>query len=150
TNVLLTLRALSNLFQVNSQWKVTGVGPWLSGLFKTLAAGPYEALTKSQKVALATIAFNYSVVELVGQVDPPTAPSHVTLVTLILNSEKEDNETAYRALVALGNIIYTAKTRGSLSDVAAAAYKPVLASVTATFREERVTSLVQEIKAVMG
>ncbi|KAG9097450.1 hypothetical protein FRC06_007543 [Ceratobasidium sp. 370] len=150
TNVLLTLRALSNLFQVSSQWKVTGTGPWVPGLFKTLSTGPYEALTKSQRVALATIAFNYSVVELVGQVDPLVAPSHVTLVTLILNHEKEDNETAYRALVALGNIIYTAKTRGLLSDVATAAYKPVLASITATFREERVASLVQEIKAIMG
>ncbi|KAG8737727.1 hypothetical protein FRC12_017041 [Ceratobasidium sp. 428] len=150
TNVLLTLRALSNLFQVSSKWTITGTGPWVPGLFKTLAEGPYEVLTKTQRVALATIAFNYSVVELVGQLDPLAAPSHATLVTLILNHEKEDNETAYRALVALGNIIYTAKTRGSLSEVAAAAYKPVLTSVASTFREERVASLVQEIKAVMG
>ncbi|KAG9123458.1 hypothetical protein FRC07_014916, partial [Ceratobasidium sp. 392] len=150
TNVLLTLRALSNLFQVSSQWKVTGNGPWVSGLFKTLSEAPYEGLTKTQRVALATIAFNYSVVELVGQLDPLAAPSHVSLVTLILNHEKEDGETGYRALVALGNIIYTTKQRGSLSDVATAAYKPLLASVAATFREERVASLVQEIKAVMG
>lgn len=150
TNVLLTLRALSNLFQVSSGWKVTGTGPWVPGLFTTLAAGPYNELTKNQKVALATIAFNYSVVELVGEVDPLAAPSHVSLVTLILNNEKEDNETSYRALVALGNIIYTAKSRGSLSDVAAAAYKPLLASVAAAFPEERVKSLVQEIKAIMG
>ncbi|QRV87354.1 ubiquitin homeostasis protein lub1 [Ceratobasidium sp. AG-Ba] len=150
TNVLLTLRALSNLFQVSSQWKVTGTGPWVSSLFKTLAEGPYNDLTKNQKVALATIVFNYSVVEIVGHVDPLTVPSHVSLVTLILNNEKEDNETGYRALVALGNIIYTAKTRGTLSDVAAAAYKPLLASVSSTFPEERVKSLVQEIKAIMG
>jgi hypothetical protein len=46
--------------------------------------------------------------------------------------------------------VYTAKAQGSLSDVAAAAYKPLLANVAATFREERVASLVQEIKALMG
>lgn len=87
----------------------------------------------------------------------------------ILNNEKEDNETGYRALVALGNIvsltiplsavalltfvclqIYTAKRQGSLSDVAAAAYKPVLTSVVTAFPEERVKSLVQEIKNLLG
>lgn len=150
TNVLLTLRALANLFQVSSQWKVVGTGPWVPSLFTTLAAGPYTQLTKAQKVALATIAFNYSVVELVGKVDPLAAPSHAALVTLILNNEKEDNETGYRALVALGNIIYTAKRQGSLSDVAAAAYKPVLTSVVTAFPEERVKSLVQEIKNLLG
>jgi len=150
TNVLLTLRAFANLFQVSSQWKVVGTGPWVPSLFNTLAAGPYAALTKVQKVALATIAFNYSVVELVGKVDPLAAPSHVSLVTLILNNEKEDNETGYRALVSLGNIIYTAKRQGSLSDVAAAAYRPLLTNVAGTFPEERVKSLVQEIKALLG
>ncbi|KAF8759643.1 PFU (PLAA family ubiquitin binding) [Rhizoctonia solani] len=145
TNVLLTLRALSNLFQVGPH-KVVGTGPWL---FTTLAAGPYSVLTKTQKVALATIAFNYSVVELIGKVDPLAAPAHVSLVTLILNNEREDNETGYRALVALGNIVYNAKSQGSLSDVAAAAYRPLLTNVATAFPEERVLSLVQEIKALL-
>ncbi|CAE6490551.1 unnamed protein product [Rhizoctonia solani] len=149
TNVLLTLRALSNLFQVSSN-KVVGTGPWVPGLFTTLATGPYSLLTKTQKVALATIAFNYSVVELVGKVDPLATPAHVSLVTLILNNEKEDNETGYRALVALGNIIYTAKNQGSLSEVAAAAYRPLLTNVATVFPEERVLNLVQEIKALLG
>lgn len=149
TNVLLTLRALSNLFQVGSH-RVIGTGPWVPGLFTTLATAPYTALTKTQKVALATIAFNYSVIELVGKADPLAAPSHVSLVTLILNHEKEDNETGYRALVALGNIIYTAKAQGSLSEVAAAAYRPLLTGVAAAFPEERVKTLVQEIKALLG
>ncbi|KAJ1308758.1 hypothetical protein OPQ81_004449 [Rhizoctonia solani] len=149
TNILLTLRALSNLFQVSSH-KVVGTGPWVAGLFTTLATGPYSVLTKTQKVALATIAFNYSVVELVGKVDPLATPAHVSLVTLILNNEKEDNETGYRALVALGNIIYTAKNQGSLSEVAAAAYRPLLANVATAFPEVRVLSLVQEIKALLG
>ncbi|KDN51076.1 hypothetical protein RSAG8_00705, partial [Rhizoctonia solani AG-8 WAC10335] len=158
TNILLTLRALSNLFQVSphkvvgtvSPHKVVGTGPWVPGLFTTLATGPYHVLTNTQKVALATIAFNYSVVELVGKVDPLAAPAHVSLVTLILNNEKEDNETSYRALVALGNIMYTAKSQGSLSEVAAAAYKPLLANVATAFPEERVLNLVQEIKALLG
>ncbi|GAB1519973.1 WD repeat protein Lub1 [Rhizoctonia solani] len=149
TNVLLTLRALSNLFQVGPH-KVVGTGPWVPGLFTTLAAGPYSVLTKTQKVALATIAFNYSVVELIGKVDPLAAPAHVSLVTLILNNEREDNETGYRALVALGNIVYNAKSQGSLSDVAAAAYRPLLTNVATAFPEERVLSLVQEIKALLG
>ncbi|CCO26384.1 Ubiquitin homeostasis protein lub1 [Rhizoctonia solani AG-1 IB] len=149
TNVLLTLRALSNLFQVGPH-KIVGTGPWVPGLFQTLAAGPYSVLTKTQKVALATIAFNYSVVELAGKVDPLAAPAHVSLVTLMLNNEKEDNETGYRALVALGNIVYNAKSLGSLSDVAAAAYRPLLTNVAAAFPEERVLSLVQEIKALLG
>jgi hypothetical protein len=46
--------------------------------------------------------------------------------------------------------IYTAKTQGSLSEVAAAAYRPLLTNVVAAFPEERVLSLVQEIKALLG
>ncbi|KAB5595461.1 Phospholipase A-2-activating protein [Ceratobasidium theobromae] len=149
TNVLLTLRAIANLFQVSSH-KVVGTGPWVAKLFTVLSSGPYSVFTKTQKIALATIAFNYSVVELVGKVDLTAAPSHVSLISLILNNEKEDNETGYRALVALGNIIYTAKSQGSLSEVAAAAYRPLLTDVAATFPEERVLSLVQEIKALLG
>lgn len=149
TNVLLTLRALSNLFQVSSH-KVVGTGPWVPGLFTTLGAGPYTEFTKTQKIALATIAFNYSVVELVGKIDPSAAPSHAALVTMILNNEREDNETGYRALVALGNIVYNAKAQGSLSEVAAAAYRPLLTNFAAAFPEERVKSLVQEIKALLG
>ncbi|ELU45763.1 phospholipase A-2-activating protein [Rhizoctonia solani AG-1 IA] len=114
TNVLLTLRALSNLFQVGPH-KVVGTGPWVPGLFTTLAAGPYSVLTKTQKVALATIAF------------------------------KEDNETGYRALVALGNIVSESFNQGSLSDVAAAAYRPLLTNVATAFPEER-TACIQHCK----
>jgi hypothetical protein len=46
--------------------------------------------------------------------------------------------------------VYNAKSLGSLSDVAAAAYRPLLTNVAAAFPEERVLSLVQEIKALLG
>lgn len=44
TNVLLTLRALANLFQVSSQWKVVGTGPWVPSvcvIYKAIVSKTY-------------------------------------------------------------------------------------------------------------
>ena len=54
TNVLLALRALANAFNEGTS---PGLGPWVSTLLGEIGRAPYEMLSKSHRVALATLLF---------------------------------------------------------------------------------------------
>jgi phospholipase A-2-activating protein len=109
TNILIGLRAVANAFQIGSDGKGVGTGPWNEQLFETLLTTGWSSLVKTHWVALATIAFNYSCVAALKLVDEKTRSLHLQLVMKILADEGPDAESSYRALVALGNVLHAAK-----------------------------------------
>lgn len=138
TNVLLVLRAIANAAQyANSEW----VPLVLPELIKI----PYPALGKNQRTALATTALNLSCLVLKGD----TQVSAITLAELIskiLQNEDVEPESAYRALVALGNLSVAAKKTGEQ-----AVLRPLLtpaSSLAAKFPETRIQEIVQEIRSL--
>ncbi|KAF9520013.1 hypothetical protein BS47DRAFT_1370545 [Hydnum rufescens UP504] len=89
TNILLALRGIANLYQVKADGSVVGLGDWNKfclKLFEELLKPALTPLVKNQWVALGTIVLKY-----------------------ILTTEGADSEGQYRALVALGNVVYASK-----------------------------------------
>ncbi|GLB34723.1 putative PFU (PLAA family ubiquitin binding) [Lyophyllum shimeji] len=147
TNILLLFRTLANVFHEN----VTLEGTWLNKVFEALGQVPYASLNKTQRVALATILFNMSCVSLRGSVQKPFFDRVTGLILRVLESETADTETVYRALVGLGNLIYTAKAQDKLLDgPQAGEIAQCLGALPVTFPEERVQNVSREIGALMA
>ncbi|KDQ61148.1 hypothetical protein JAAARDRAFT_573658 [Jaapia argillacea MUCL 33604] len=102
TNVLLLLRAMANSLQDGT---LIGDGSWVNLILESLGQVPYEAFTKSQRVVLASVLFNFSCVCLREAVNPNLRSLHFSSVIRVLQGEKTDSETVYRTLVALGNAV---------------------------------------------
>ncbi|KAG8908532.1 hypothetical protein FRB99_005892 [Tulasnella sp. 403] len=132
TNILLALRALTNCFQIDGQ----------NALFSELSKTRYNTLNKNQRLALATLLFNFSCVAKAADVGSQARPIHLNLVTKVLQEETTDSETAYRALVALGNRVYgNQRPDKSLWSV--------VEPMPARFNEDRVKVLTAEIKQLL-
>ncbi|KAF9484697.1 phospholipase A-2-activating protein [Pholiota conissans] len=141
TNILLLLRTLANAFQEINQTDTT----WLNRILETLAQAPYGVLSKTQRVAVATILFNVSCQGLRFPLGLQLRDQTLSLIAKILESETADAEAVYRALVALGNIAYTAKTSQSLSAVQTGEIAQCLRSLPTTFPDPRVKNVCTEI-----
>ncbi|KAH8117032.1 phospholipase A-2-activating protein [Phellopilus nigrolimitatus] len=135
TNVLLTLRALANTFQEGSQ---TPAGEWVGDLLKGIGKAPYDVLKKNHRVTLATLLFK-------------PGPFNCQRRTLGSDKlERNDAETAYRALVALGNILFAIKSQGgSITPAQAAELRKELPALTAKFPEERIGSVVKDVESLL-
>ncbi|WFD35340.1 hypothetical protein MCUN1_002191 [Malassezia cuniculi] len=114
TNAMLALRGLANAFSAPGGAQVLA-GMALETL-ATLKNGRFARLGKSGRVAYATVLYNFSVV---AQSAPPPFEHDALLLSLIdevLADEPGDSEVVYRALVALGNLLYASpRIAGSAS-----------------------------------
>ncbi|KAF5373632.1 hypothetical protein D9758_000932 [Tetrapyrgos nigripes] len=108
TNIMIVLRAVANVFQDG----VDLDGTWLAEIFQALEQMPFEALVKSQRLALATILFNMSSVSLRKAFEPQLRNQHLDLSLRVLRGESEDSQTTYRTLAGLGNVLYAARSKG--------------------------------------
>ncbi|KAF8197500.1 phospholipase A-2-activating protein [Pholiota molesta] len=145
TNILLLLRTLANAFQDENQTDAA----WLSRILETLAQAPYGVLSKTQRVAVATILFNVSCQGLRFPLERSLRDQTVSLITKILESETEDAEAVYRALVALGNIAHASKNTQSLSAPQKGEINQCLRSLPTTFPDPRVKNVCAEISALI-
>ncbi|KAG8859365.1 hypothetical protein FRB96_004580 [Tulasnella sp. 330] len=141
TNALLVLRALANCFHVSPNGAASGNGQWTSRLFPEMKKVSYEKLNKSQRVALATLLFNFSCVVLTQEVIAEAGQAHLELTLRVLREETSDSETMYRALVAFGNTLSTGK-------IAESTFPGILDGVASRFSEDRMKVLTTEIRAL--
>ncbi|KAI0075270.1 phospholipase A-2-activating protein [Panus rudis PR-1116 ss-1] len=106
SNIQFLLRALANTFQDKTP---LGNGSWVKVILQKLREAPYSALNKTHRMALSTILFNLSCRGIQEKLDPELFSQHLQFVLEVLTQERSDAEAAYRALVALGNVLYASK-----------------------------------------
>jgi len=148
TNILLLFRTLANIFQegvaLNEDW----VGKVLGSIAVSTSA--YSALNKAHRVALATVLFNISCAALRSDISQSYLTQHISLVLKVLESETADSEAAYRALVALGNIVTAAKTKNiGLDPSQAQDIRGRVVALPQVFAEERVKNVSAEIYGLL-
>ncbi|KAG2133766.1 WD40-repeat-containing domain protein [Suillus clintonianus] len=146
TNILLLFRTVANCFQEGTP---VDEGQWVAQVFEALSHTPYALLTKVQRVALATILFNFSCAYLTTSVARDVLNQHTGLVLQLLRSNTDDAEVTYRTLVALGNVVYAGNKRGTLLDSARSAELRTVMSALPTFPDDRIRNVVDEIKALL-
>ncbi|ETW86144.1 hypothetical protein HETIRDRAFT_471477 [Heterobasidion irregulare TC 32-1] len=146
-NILLFLRTLANAFQDKAS---VGDSTHVTNIFEALSHASYEVLTKTQRVALATILFNFSCIALQGRVDPTLRRTHLRLTDQTLRLERIDGEAVYRSLVGLGNMLYAAQTQVyPLEAVQASELKNTVSALPAVFSEERIKAVAGEVLALL-
>lgn len=146
TNILLLFRTIANCFQEGTP---VDEGRWVAQVFEALSDAPYALLTKAQRVALATILFNFSCAYLTTPVARDVVNQHTGLVLQLLRSNTDDAEVTYRTLVALGNVVYAGYTRGISLESAQSAELQTVMSTLPTFPDDRIRNVVGEIKALL-
>ncbi|KAF9246383.1 WD40-repeat-containing domain protein [Melanogaster broomeanus] len=150
TNILLQLRAVANCFHEGAP---VNEGKWVKKVFETLAlaraSNPLPS--KAQRVALASILFNFSCIQLKTPVSPAVRDQCLSLILKMLRPKEEDPEVAYRACVALGNLLYAARTQNMLLDPESqqvTELKAVISSVRSSLKDERISNIYKEIVAL--
>lgn len=146
TNILLLFRTVANCFQEGTP---VDDGQWVAQVFEALSHTPYALLTKVQRVALATILFNFSCAYLKTSVARNVLNQHTGLVLQLLRSNTDDAEVTYRTLVALGNVVYAGNIRGTPLDSAQSAELREVMSALPTFPDDRIKNVVGEIEALL-
>ncbi|TCD70923.1 hypothetical protein EIP91_000829 [Steccherinum ochraceum] len=147
TNMLLLLRALANAFREDTK---VGDGKWVERILERLGEAPYTIFTKQPRIALGTILFNFSCVCLHEQASINLRTAHLALILEILATERTDSEAAYRALVALGNVVFTASsTSNPLSSPQAEQAKQILANLPLAFNEDRMRAMAAGIRSLL-
>ncbi|KAM5530207.1 hypothetical protein V8D89_016121 [Ganoderma adspersum] len=147
TNLLFLFRSLANIFQDDV---ILGDGTWIQENLDLLGGSPYTILTNSLRVSLATILLNLSCTGLREPLPDHVRDRLVSLVLEVLTEENREAEAAYRALVALGNIVFVAKERSRpLSTEQSAAAWKVLSSLPSTFPETRIEGVSKEVAALL-
>ncbi|KAJ7217028.1 phospholipase A-2-activating protein [Mycena pura] len=146
-NLMLVFRALANVAQ-----EAAGAtdGPWLGQMLKFVAEAPYQALTTTQRKPRATMLLNISCISLFTPLDAASRALHLAMIFQVLEEEKNDSESLYRALVGLGNLIYASKQQESPLDGAQAAQVTrCMRDLPTRFPEDRVRNIVVEISALL-
>ncbi|KAK2466759.1 hypothetical protein APHAL10511_001017 [Amanita phalloides] len=145
TNILLVLRTMVNALQEG----VRGDQPWLRQILQASQV-QYSALGKTQRVALASLFFNASCVDIKSPFDQNTRSLFLISCTNLLKTEKTDSEPAYRALVGLGNVVHSAGTNSRPLDSSwKIELKRHLPLVNGAFSEDRIRNIVGEISALL-
>ncbi|EPS96818.1 hypothetical protein FOMPIDRAFT_1038034 [Fomitopsis schrenkii] len=147
TNMLFFLRAFVNALQDT----LYGDEAWVKTMLQEIAKQPYSQLTKAQRVACGTILFNLSCIVLKEPLGPDICGYVYNLVTFGLQQETSDPEAAYRALVALGNLLYAAKERNEKPGAEQVkTIKEILPSLCSTFSsDDRVKNVSSEIEELI-
>jgi len=147
TNILLLLRTVANAFEEDAP---ISEGTWVSQILDALGNGPYEAFPKPQRVALGTILFNVSCAMAHTPLAKGVRSLYLTILLGVLRAETQDSEASYRALVALGNTVHTAKSKNQTLDASQAAeVRQVVNGLPSTFPEDRVKNVAGGIIALL-
>ncbi|KAH9952086.1 phospholipase A-2-activating protein [Amylocystis lapponica] len=146
TGTLFVLRALANSLQEHE----TLTEDWLARVLRALSQARYTVLTKTPRVALATILLNLSCLFIRMRLSAELWSAVLNYVFSILQIERTDSEAAYRALVALGNIAYAAKEQkrpfnASQRETAV----QCLTVLVSALPEDRIRNVAAEIKALL-
>ncbi|KAJ6531209.1 WD40-repeat-containing domain protein [Mycena capillaripes] len=146
-NVMLLFRALANVAQEGSG---AADGPWLGQVLKVVSDASYATLSPAQRKPLATMLLNVSCVTLFTPLDAASRSLHVSMIFSVLEEEKSDSESVYRALVGLGNVIYASKQQKTPLDGAQAAQVTrSMRSLPTRFPEDRIRNIVVEVSALL-
>ncbi|GAA6061577.1 hypothetical protein JCM10212_004327 [Sporobolomyces blumeae] len=141
TNSMLALRALANLF-IPFVGKAT-MQSEAQEVVAMLAARGVEGLNKNGKVALATVALNFSVLATSKNLDSKAVQPLADLCSELL--EDTDNEVVYRSLVSLGNLLVSFDSAAALSSGQAEQYKQVAKRAAQRSGEERCKKVASEL-----
>ncbi|KAJ7461585.1 phospholipase A-2-activating protein [Mycena latifolia] len=146
-NVMLVFRSLANVAQEGSG---AADEPWLGQVLKVVSDASYATLTPSQRKPLATLLLNVSCVTLFTPLDAAGRAVHLSMIFQVLEQEKTDSESVYRALVGLGNVMYAAKQQNNPIDSAQAAkVTPSISDLPTRFPEDRIRNVIVEISALL-
>ncbi|KAN0077151.1 WD40-repeat-containing domain protein [Tylopilus felleus] len=148
TNVLLLMRTIANYFQESIP---INDGRWVHQILEALTQAPYNLLSKPQRVALASVLFNFSCIYLNTPASIATRDRCLSLIFKVLRTEKEDPEVAYRASVALGNILYETRNRSTpldLKSTQVTELRDVMGVIRSGFNDGRISSIFQEIDSL--
>ncbi|OAX34542.1 phospholipase A-2-activating protein [Rhizopogon vinicolor AM-OR11-026] len=145
-NILLLFRTIANCFQEGTP---VAEGQWVAQVFEVLSHMPYALLIQNQRVAFATILFNFSCAYLKMSVAEEVLNQHLGLVVQLLRSNKDDAEVTYRTLVALGNVLYSGIIRGTSFYSARSAELRKVMSALPTFTDDRIKNVIREIKLLL-
>lgn len=148
TNTTLVLKALANAVGDWNGGAEEVEAEWLSKVVENVGKVPYGRLVKAQKVAFATVLFNIS---CRGRQLTSSVRGHVVgLIVRILEEEKAETETAYRALVGLGNLAYAAKIlEQPLSPLQPGELKKTVSGLPQQFSDPRVQNVCNEVLVLL-
>ncbi|GAA6016549.1 hypothetical protein JCM10207_002836 [Rhodosporidiobolus poonsookiae] len=141
TNSMLALRALANLF-VPFVGKATMQGEAVE-VVGALSKRGTGRLNKNGKVALATVALNFSVLATQKSLDGQAAENLAELTVELL--KETDGEVVYRALMALGNLLVSFDTLAALSESSVQRYKAAAKDAAQRVAEPRIQALASEL-----
>ncbi|WWC89009.1 uncharacterized protein L201_003926 [Kwoniella dendrophila CBS 6074] len=143
TNTLLSLRGLANLFSTANGRTTIAQNDNVEGVVTALKNVQWSNWG-ARKVVVATIALNYSILAVTSVFPAPRAGQLLDLIIQILENEKEDLETIYRASVALGNLLVL-PLAGSLKVGEVTKGKTLISNISKAKNEKRLKDLSEEI-----
>jgi len=109
TNAMLALRGIANLFIKDAASLVDNA----SEALETLSIIGIDGLNKNARIAVATVALNYSVLAVEGKLQALAVAHLLDLIAALLADNEP--ETIYRAIVGFGNVVYSSdKVKGSI------------------------------------
>ncbi|WWC94553.1 hypothetical protein V866_001399 [Kwoniella sp. B9012] len=146
TNTLLSLRGLANLF-ITANGRQTISRPDTVESILSVLRGVEWSNWGTRKVVVATIALNYSILAVNNTSPPQLAEKLLDLIIHVLNNEKEDLETIYRASVALGNLLVSPLS-GSLKVGEITNCKSIITKLASEKGEKRLKDLAKEIEGL--
>lgn len=143
-NSMLAIRAVANCFSKSEGRK--SLAENAGEALETLAVvGIPDVLNKNGKVALSTIALNYSILAVEGSLKGDAVAQLVDFILSLL--AEDDSEVLYRSLVALGNIAYAPdNVKGSVQVGTLQALKSRAQTVAKKSSEERTRKVVSELE----
>ncbi|KAN0065121.1 hypothetical protein ACQY0O_001618 [Thecaphora frezii] len=147
-NSMLALRAIANL------WNSAENLPSLSGnaisILGSLKDTHFAKLNKNGRVAYATVLYNASAQMVASTSGSPAAGLAVEMINEVLQQEAGDSEVLYRALVALGNLLYSTSS-GTIAVGSLQTAKNLVrkwAGSSAVGGEERIAAICSEIQGL--
>lgn len=143
-NSMLAIRAVANCFAKPEGRK--SLAENATEALETLAVvGVPDVLNKNGKVALSTVALNYSILAVEGSLKGE-AVAHLVDFVLSLLAE-DDPEVLYRSLVALGNIAHAPDSvKGNVQVGTLQALKSRAQTVAKKSNEDRTKKVVSELE----
>ncbi|WVF71170.1 hypothetical protein IAT40_005968 [Kwoniella sp. CBS 6097] len=146
TNTLLSLRGIANLFSTANGRATLSQEDVVENIVGALGGLDWNVLG-AKKVVVATIALNYSILAVSGSFPSSKSKNLLSLISYILNHEKEDAEVIYRASVALGNLLVS-PLAGGLQVGEISSLKSVVSGLAKQKGEKRLSDLASEIEGL--
>ncbi|KAK4703285.1 phospholipase A-2-activating protein, partial [Phenoliferia sp. Uapishka_3] len=141
TNTMLAFRALANLFACPAG-KSLAVDE-AAEILDTLKRRGLAGISKNGKIALATIALNYSIIAVQASLGATEASTLLDLITELLNDN--DGEVVYRSLIALGNVLLSPQITSAIPAGSLQRYKALAKDAAKRLPEARNKAVVVEI-----